>query len=328
MNSKKIFWKVGTVSIVVFFMCLAFSFMYPLDALADEFPTKPIKLICPMAPGGSHDATSRAFCSVAHQYFGVPVVTIIKSGGGGSIGANYVAQSKPDGHTLLFAAQKVLIARPLIVDLPYTHKSFVSVGRINYSPMTLVAHSDSPWKNLKELIAYAREHPNEVRCPSSSGGAIDQLTLYPLFLKAGAKIKFIPIQGAANQFKAFLSKDVDIGVFFPNLVGEYIKEGKIRPLAVASGKRDPLWPEIPTMKEQGFDHEFAMFRAIFAPKGVPTPRLKKLRECFTQTIHDKSFQSIIRRMGMPVIYMSGEDFDKFLVEEVERIKLAIKEIFK
>jgi len=321
--------KLASIGLIIIMICLTIDFHYLPCAVADDYPNKPIKLICPMAAGGSHDATARAFSSVAHQYFGQPVVTVIMSKGGGAVAGQYVAKSKPDGYTLLFTAQKVLIARPMIdKSLEYDWNSFVSIGRINYSPMILVAHGDSKWKNLKELIAYAKEHPNEITCPSSTGGAIDQFTLYPLFLNAGVQIKYIPIQGAAAQFKAFLSKEVDIGVFFPNLLKEFIIEGKIRPLAVASPERDPAWPDIPTMKEQGFDHEYAMFRAIVAPKGIPPERLKKIRNYFTQTVNDKSFQQLIKRMGMNVIYMSGEDFDEWLVGEVERTRAAVKEIFK
>ena len=106
------------------------------------------------------------------------------------------------------------------------------------------------------------------------------------------------------------------------------KKGKIKVLAVASPERIPQYPDLPTIIEQGYDHQFAMFRAIYGPKGSPAPRLKKLRQYFEQTVKDKSFQSIVKRMGERVIFMSGEDFqNKFMPAEVENMKAAIK-IFK
>jgi len=325
MMLKKIFGRTGILILCVGF---AFNLMLSFSVFADEFPSKPIQLIIPFAPGGSHDAHARAFSGVAPQYFGVPVLSVIKSGGGSVIAARYVAESKPDGYTLLLGDQKTIITRALLKpDLPYSHESFVAIGRINYSPMMIVVHADDPrnFNNLKDLIEYARKHPNKIVAPTGVGGAVDQLTIYPVFEKAGVKIKYIPISGGGPQFKAFLSKDVDICVMFPSTLGDYLKQGKVKVLAVASPERMPQYPDIPTMIEQGYDHQFAMFRAIYGPKDIPAPRLKKLREYFEQTVKDKSFQSIVKRMGERVIYMSGEDFqNKFMPAEVENMKAAIK----
>ena len=321
----------GRTGILILCVGIALNFMFSFSVFANEFPSKPIQLIIPFSPGGSHDAHARAFSGVAPQYFGVPVLSVIKSGGGTVIAAKYVTERKPDGYTLILGDQKTIITRALLKpDLPYSHDSFVAIGRINYSPMMIVAHADDPrnFNNLKDLIEYARKHPNEIVSPTGVGGAVDQLTIYPVFEKAGVKIKYIPISGGGPQFKAFLSKDVDIGVFFPSTMGDYVKKGKIKVLAVASPERIPQYPDLPTIIEQGYDHQFAMFRAIYGPKGIPAPRLKKLRQYFEQTVKDKSFQSIVKRMGERVIFMSGEDFqNKFMPAEVENMKAAIK-IFK
>lgn len=324
MKPKKRSLKVG---IAVLVLCLSFSFIFPLLAIAEEFPSKPIKLIIDMPAGGSHDAHARAFCAVAHQYFGVPVLAVIKGGGGGSIGCNYVAQSKPDGYTLLFAAQEV-IYNPLVHKLPFSYEDFVPIGRINYSSFYIVTHADAPWNNLKELVEDALEHPNKISSALDMAPGVDMLTIWPVVMQTGIKIKWIPIHGGGPQFKAFLSKDVDMGIFFASVVGEYIKEGKVKALAIGSPERSDAFPEVPTMMEQGYDHHFAMFRGVFAPKGISDSRLRKLREGFTQTIKDKSFQSIVRRMGEKLYYLSGEDFEKFLVEEVARIKITVNKILK
>lgn len=316
-----------TIGSVLLSVCLVLGFMYTSLALAKEFPSKPIKLIIPYPPGGSHDAHGRAFAGVAHQYFGVPVLAVIKGGGGGSIGANYVAQSKADGYTLLLGDQQSVIAKPLIEKLPYAFDSFVAVGRINYSPMLISVHADAPWKSLKELVAYARKHPNEVSYGGVPGLGVEQLTMDPFLIKAEIELKFIPFSGGGPAFKAFLSKDIDILVAFASTVADYIKEGKVRALAVSSPERLPQFPNVSTIMEQGYDHQFAMFRTVFAPKNISDSRLKKLRESFAQTAKDKSFQSIVRRMGERVLYMSGEDFEKFKQEEAARIKVVVEKLF-
>ena len=312
-------------------MTLLFCFIWALPffsiAVAEDYPSKPVKLIIPYPPGGSHDAHARAFAGVADESFGVPVMAVIKSGGGGSIGANFVAQSKPDGYTILLGDQQSIIAKPLLEDLPYTWDSFVPVGRINYSPMLICVHADSEWQTLKDLVAYAKKNPNKLSYGGVAGLGVEQLTMEPFLINAGIDLKFIPFSGGGPSFKAFLSRDVDVSPQFVSTVFDYIKEGKIRALAVSSPARLPQLKDVPTIMEQGYDHQFAMFRTVFAPKGIDGTTLQTLRELFKKTTDDKSFQSIVRRMGERVIYMSGEDFEKFQIEEVERIKLTVKKLY-
>lgn len=323
MKQIKTFSKVG---ILVLFACLTISLIFPMFAFSDEFPSRPIKLIIPMSPGGSHDAHARAFASVAHQYFGVPVLAVIKSGGGGAIGANYVAKSKPDGYTLLFGANQGLLQKPLIESLPYSYKSFVAIGRINYSPTLIFVQPDAPYKTLKEFLAYAKEHPKKLNFGAIPGGSA-QFTIEPLLLQAGAKVNLIPMRGGAPTVKAFLSRDIDFSGLFMTNIGEYIKSGRVRVLAVSSPERLPALPDVPTLIEEGFNHQYAMFRAIFAPKGIPESRLRILREGFEKTVKDKSFASIVKRMGERVIFMNGEDMEKFMDEENERTKATARLIF-
>jgi len=319
---KKFFVKLG---ICLLFMCFVLKFLFPLLAIADEYPSKPIRIIVPMPPGGAYDLHARAFASVAHEYFGVPVIAVTKAGGGGAIGCNYVAQSNPDGYTLLLIGQEV-ITQPLLQNLHFSPESFVAVGRINYSPQLICVHNDSPWNTLKELVVYAREHPNKVSYGGVPGLQPAELTMEPFRKKAGIQLKFVPFPGGGPAFMGFLSKNIDIVVAFPSTVVDYMKQGKVRALAVGSRERLSEFPQVPTMMEQGFDHYFEVFRALFAPKGISDSRLKKLRELFSQTVKDKSFVSILEKMGEKVLYMSGDDFDKLMIEEVGRIKNIAKDL--
>ena len=142
-----------------------FSIMASLISLpvySGDFPTKPVRLVIPYSPGGSHDAHARAFASVMEPYLGKPMLAVIRAGGGGSIGASFVASAKPDGHTLILGDQQIIFVKPLLEKLPYSSKSFVPVGRINYSPLLITVHANSPWKNLGDLLADAKKRPGKI----------------------------------------------------------------------------------------------------------------------------------------------------------------------
>ena len=136
-------------------ICAVVALLATSTAYSADFPTKPVRLVIPYSPGGSHDAHARAFASVMEPYLGKPMLAVIRSGGGGSIGASFVANAKPDGHTLILGDQQSIFVKPLLEKLPYSSKSFVPVGRINYSPLLITVHANSPLKNLGDLIADA-----------------------------------------------------------------------------------------------------------------------------------------------------------------------------
>ena len=131
----------------------------PTHAEAAKFPNKPVRLVIPYSPGGSHDAHARAFASVMEPYLGQPMLAVIRAGGGGSIGASFVARSRADGHTLILGDQQSILVKPLLESLPYTSASFVPVGRINYSPLLITVKKDAPWKNLRDLIRHEAPLP-------------------------------------------------------------------------------------------------------------------------------------------------------------------------
>jgi tripartite-type tricarboxylate transporter receptor subunit TctC len=316
-----------TQIIVTLFLIMGYLLVSVSPSQSDNFPNKPIQLINPFSPGGAHDAYARAFCSVAHQYFGTPVLTVVKSGGAGTVGTTFVAQSKPDGYTLLLGEQQSLIGKPMLEKLPYSYKSFVAVGRITYSPKIICALGDAPWNNLKELIEWMRQNPEKLIVGGIPGLGAEECTILPVFLNAGVKYKFMPFAGGGPAFQALLTKDINLTAVFPSVAGEYIKTGKLKALGVGSPDRLEDWPNIPTLKEQGFDNSFAMFIAAFAPSGIPGERLRKIREAFKQTVMDNAFQSIISRMGEKVRFMDGEQFQKTIPDEVTRMEFLAKQIY-
>lgn len=293
-----------------------------------DFPTKPVRLVIPYPPGGSHDAHARAFASVMEPYLGQPMLPVIRAGGGGSVGASFVASSPPDGYTLILGDQQSILVKPMLESLPYSADSFVPICRINYSPLFITVKADKPWQSIKDLVDAAKQKPGQVSYGAVPGLGVDQIPMELLSLASGAEFKFVPFQGGGPVWQAFLGGDIDVAPAFPSTVSPYLADKSVRVLAVTAPERLEQFPDIPTVKEQGFDVQFAMFRTIFGPKGMPEAVLAKLREACKQGVEDKSFASMVQRMGERVIYMSGEDFEDFLKSEQASLKALVEKVKK
>lgn len=295
-------------------------------AQAQDFPNKPVRLVIPYSPGGSHDAHARAFASVMEPHLGVPMLPVIRSGGGGSVGASFVATSSADGYTLILGDQQSILVKPMLEELPYSPESFVPIGRINFSPLLIVVKADQPWQSLGDLVDAAKAAPGEISYGAVPGLGVDQIPMELLSLESGAEFKFVPFPGGGPAWQAFLGDDIDVSPAFASTVTPYLADGSVRALAVTAPQRLEKFPDVPTMEEQGFDVSFAMFRTIFAAKDTPPEIVAKLREAFDKGVEDKSFQSMVRRMGERIIYMSGADFEDFMVDESEAIGALVKKL--
>lgn len=293
---------------------------------AQEFPNKPVRLVIPYSPGGSHDAHARAFASVMEPYLGQPMLPVIRSGGGGSVGASFVAGSNPDGYTVILGDQQSILIKPMLEELPYSPESFVPIGRINFSPLMITVKADKPWQSLGDLVEAAKSSPGTVSYGAVPGLGVDQIPMELLSLESGAEFKFVPFSGGGPAWQAFLGDEIDVSPAFASTVSPYLDDGSVRVLAVTAPERLEQFPDIPTMREQGFDVQFAMFRTIFAPTDTPPDIVAKLREAFDKGVEDPSFQSMVKRMGERVIYMSGADFEGFMDDEGDAMSALVEKL--
>ena len=297
-----------------------------VSAYAQDFPDKPVRLVIPYPPGGSHDAHARAFASVMEPHLGQPMLPVIHAGGGGSVGASFVAGSNPDGYTVILGDQQSILVKPMLEELPYSADSFVPIGRINYSPLIIAVKADKPWQSLGDLVEAAKAEPGTISYGAVAGLGVDQIPMELLSLESGAQFKFVPFSGGGPVWQAFLGDDIDVAPAFASTVSPYLADGSVRALAVTAPDRLEQFPDIPTMKEQGFDVSFAMFRTIFAPAGTPPDVVSKLREAFDKGVEDPSLQSMVKRMGEQVIYMSGSDFEAFMEDESEDLAALVEKL--
>jgi tripartite-type tricarboxylate transporter receptor subunit TctC len=288
------------------------------NASAQDFPTKPIELVLPYGPGGSHDLTARAVASVAHTYLGQPLLVVLKPGGGGAVGSQYVIRAKPDGYTLLFGGSGPNTTFALVQKAPIGPEQFIPVARINFSAPFLAVRADAPWKSLRELVDYAKKNPGKLNFANSGPWGAADLPMRMLGKAGGFEYNNIPHDGGGPAMLAVLGGHADATFGFTAQLVPQIAAGKMRVLANTDTKRHPDVPNTPTMKEEGFDVVFTMWRSVLAPKGTPPAIVDRLETAFKKLSEDKSFQALIKSLGDEVHFEGGKQFEKTWRDEWEQ----------
>ncbi len=298
----------------------------------DAYPSRAVTLINPFPPGGAADVVGRPLAAVLEPILKQPVVIDTKSGAAGAVGAQVAASAKPDGYTLLlhivslsgFAEVDRVYGRPV----KFTNDDFIPVARLIADPMVLLVNDQVPYKTLKELVDAAKAKPDSLLF-SSSGlhGALHLPTA--LFLKAAdIKMKHLPTNGGGPALTALIGNNAQVLASSFAAANAQIKAGKARALASFGAKRDPLHPNVPTMKELGYDIEFYLWVGLFAPKGTPDAIVTKLRGEVKKAVVTEKFESAIKNLGQDVAYLDAPDFKKFWDADAKRVVDAVRTIGK
>ena len=291
-----------------------------------EFPTKAIELYCPFGAGGSTSMGARIVAGTAAESLGRPVVVVNKPGGGGSVGADLVAKAKPDGYTLLVAQAASNGIQPAIRKLRYKNTDFEFYGMYAIIPYVMVVKNDAPWKSVEELVAYAKDHPGELKFCSSGAGASDHFTMELFKSIAGVKIEHLPFQSAGEGLAAILGGHAHVGILDWRTLKPLVEAGKARVLAQANEKRLEALSSIPTFAEKGYpEMKHYTWFAIAAPKGVPKEISEKLRDAFSKAFQNKEVTETLAKLGFTPYYRSAADCTKFAMEEEEKYRRIAKE---
>ena len=287
---------------------------------AQGFPTKPVTLIAPYGPGGTFDLTGRALVSVAMDYLGQPLLFQLKPGGGGVIGSDMVASAAPDGYTLLFAGPGPNSTIPAIEGRSKGPDDLTAVCRINYSCPIALVRSDSPFKTFKELIDWAKTNPGKLTFGHTGVWGATDLPWRQIKLMTGIVTRDVPHTGGGPALLALLGGQVQFIFNMGTQSKPHIKAGKIRPLAILDSQRDPELPDVPTVRETGFNVAYFLWKGIAAPKGTPRPIVDKLAAAFKKMTEDSSFKSIVKQFGDDIQYLGPDELAKIWKEEYETHK--------
>jgi tripartite-type tricarboxylate transporter receptor subunit TctC len=297
-------------------------------AAAQSWPAKPIRVIVPYPPGGTSDILARALGPGMQAALGQPWVVENKPGATGNVGADLVAKSPADGYTLLLADIGSLAIAPSVVPtLAYDPvKDFAPVAMVAYSPHLLVVHPSVSVKDSKELIALARAKPDSLNFAVSGMGGANHLAGIDFAQRAGIKWTYIPYKGGSQALTDMVGGQAQ--VMFNGALATYpfVKDGKLKALAVSSAKRFPTMPDIPTVAEMGMaGFETGSFQGIVAPTGTPPEVLNKLHATVTQVLSTPEMKERLDKAGAELRPQTSAQFGTFIRAEKDRWAKVVKE---
>jgi tripartite-type tricarboxylate transporter receptor subunit TctC len=298
----------------------------------EAYPTRPVTFVNPFPPGGAVDVVARPLASVLEPILKQPVVIETKAGAAGQVGAQFAASAKPDGYTILmhivsisgFAEVDKLFGRPV----KFTNDDFIPIARFIADPMVLVVNDRQPYTSLKEFVEDTKKKPNQLIF-SSSGlyGALHLPTA--LFMQAaGIQLKHLPTAGGGPALTAILGNNSQVLVSSIAAANAQMKAGKLKALACFGAQRAPALPDVPTMKELGYNVEFYLWVGMFAPKGTPTPVINTLREASKKAATDEKFVQAMKNVGQGVAYLDQAEFKAFWDADAKRVQDAVRQIGK
>jgi tripartite-type tricarboxylate transporter receptor subunit TctC len=286
-------------------------------ALAQDYPTHPIKVIVPFSPGGAVDGPMRLVAQELGKRLGQAVTVENKPGAGATIGTEMVAKAPPDGYTLLLASQTNAISATLYRHLSYDPvEDFAPITLIGREPGVLVVNPSLPVKTFAEFVEYAKARPGQLDYASSGNGSGQHLFAALLWSQTGLKLTHVPYRGSGQATTDLLGGRVAVAI--PGTAGmvSHIRAGKLRALAVTGAKRSPQLPEVPTLQELGVKgYEAYVWMGLLAPKGTPQPIIDKLQREVVAVLAEPEAKTYMANAGIEIVGSTPEEFGRFFRAE-------------
>jgi tripartite-type tricarboxylate transporter receptor subunit TctC len=286
----------------------------------------------PFPPGGVADITARPVAEAMGRFLKQPVVVENRAGAGGGVGMQYVARAKPDGYTILLALSSISIIpeadKVLGRDPMFQLSQLVPIARFTADPTVLAVRADGPYKSVADLVAAAKKAPGTIPYGSSGNYGTMHVPMEMFSGTAGVKMLHVPFTGAGPAVVALLGGQVEALSTGPSSVMGHIKGGKVRVLATWGERRHPALPDVPTLKELGYDAQFSQWTGLFVPAGTPEPVIAKLRDAAKFAVDDGSFQSALAKVETPVQYLDQPQFRTFWDADAQKLADVVRKIGK
>ena len=302
------------------------------QVMAPAFPAKPLTLIVPFPQGGLADIVARPVAEALGRELGQPVVIENKPGAGGGIGMGAAAKARADGHTLLMALSSLTVipeADVLVGRAPlFALSDLRAIARYTADPTVLVVRADAPWKTAQDFIDDARKRPGTIPYGSSGNYGTMHVPMEILAQVAGVSFNHIPFTGAGPAVVALLGGQIDAVSSGPATVLQHIKAGKLRALAHwGQGRLDTL-PDVPSLKDAGFQAEYAQWSGLFVPSATPEAVVQRLRAAARAAAQDAKVRDVIQNAGSPILYQDSPDFEKYVQADARRMSEVVRRIGK
>ncbi len=293
------------------------------ETTAAAYPTKPAEFLIPFGAGGSADVMGRILVQAGEKYFGQPFVPVNKPGAGGGIMYQALKNSKPDGYTIGWDSTSILTATN-IGNVPFTYEAFIAVCNVGFTSMPIAVRADSPWKTAQAFVQYAKQNPGKVKIGNAGTGSATHLTAVIAANAAGIDVVHVPL-GAGRRVPSLLGGEVEaICVPLPEILSQ-VRAGQARLLAMPTEKRDPSVPDVPTLKELGYNVVIELFRGIAVPAGTPDPVVNKLADVFQKASADPAFADVAAKAGFNIDYKGPSETAEYLKVQNELIAKGLKD---
>ncbi|MDI9484932.1 MAG: tripartite tricarboxylate transporter substrate binding protein [Bacillota bacterium] len=296
------------------------------QVFAQNYPTKQINLIIQAAPGGLSDLTARTVGSVASEILGVPIVFTNRPGAAGAVAMSYVKESRPDGYTIGYVPVELAMVEALGYAQDLNPSSFDLICASNIAAATITVRADSGWETLEDLVEWCKANPGKLRVGNSGTGSVWYVAGASWAKAAGIEVNHVPFDGAAPAVAAIMGKHIDMVPVSEMEVRSGVESGELRILAVLSDERSQYNPDVPTLKELGYDITVAAWGGFAAPKGVPAEILAVLEDAFGQGVQSERFAEVTKANGYSAFYLNSEDFTNFATQQYEFYTELFKEL--
>lgn len=303
-----------------------FAATLSLSSHSQTYPAKPVRFVVPFVPGGPTDIQGRMLGEKLGQRLGQQVIIDNRGGAGGNIGMELTAKSPPDGYTIVIATVGTWAVNPYLYQLPYdVIRDFAPVTQVSTSPGALIVHPSVPVKNVKELIALAKQRPGELNYGSSGVGGFGHICGELFNLITGTRMTHIPYKSSAPALTDLIAGNIQ--VLFNNLISTtpFVKTGRVRALATTGAKRSPALPDLPTLDEAGLKgYENSSWSAVAAPAGTPPAITSRLHKEFVEILKMPDIQKRHAEVGAEIIASTPEQFHAYLKSELAKFSKLVK----
>ncbi len=306
---------------LVFGLCIV-SMMILLargQSQAASYPSKAVTMLIYTAPGGSTDITIRMICKAATEILGQPMIAENKTAGGGFVAIAEVQNSSPEGYTLGVAASSMICVEPHLRKAPYDPFKLTHIMSYGVYPFTLAVKTDAPWKTVKEFVEYVRANPGKVKLSTSRPYSMENFAMFMLQEQEKLDFKLVPYEGGAPAVASALGGHVD-GFIGVSEAIPYIREGKMRGLATFLSERMAGLPDIPTLKESGYNVAVESRLSIFGPPGMSKDLVKKLEDTFKKAMESEDFKKVAKNFEITPSYLGSDQITSYLKNLSDKIK--------
>ena len=319
----QIFKKLFTAAFLVIWLIGSLA----LAGAAEKYPTKTITVTIPFSGSGASNVIYRALFDIAEKYLGQPMVVVNKEGSGGAVGWTLVQAMKPDGYNLAYGSNSIIL-HTYRTKGRLDYRNFVPIVRLSETPCALTVNKASGWNTLADFIQYAKANPGKARVGNAGAGAFYDLATYRFEALTGTKLVHVPYKGGPLAGAALLGGHIEAAMVTSADLSNVLSTGKLTMIGMASEKRYSMFPDVPTMREQGVNLVMVLWRGLIAPKGMAKEKIAILEKALEKATQDPQYEEFMKKRQFSNDFMSNAEFSKKYYEEGEELMALMKSLDK